>query len=46
MRAKHEGAVELGAHVSCYAGCSFAIGEKGTCKIGDYTLLNGALLMA
>ena len=33
-------------HVSCYAGVSFALGEKGTCKIGDFTLLNGALIMA
>jgi len=33
-------------HVSCYAGCSFAIGENGHCTIGDFTLLNGALIMA
>lgn len=46
MRSKRERAVELGAHVSCYAGVSFALGEKGTVKIGDFTLLNGALLMA
>lgn len=39
-------AVVIGDHVSCYAGCSFALGEKGTCSIGDFTLLNGALLMA
>lgn len=39
-------AVQIGAHVSCYAGCSFALGVEGRCKIGDYTLLNGALLMA
>ncbi len=39
-------AVELGNHVSCYAGCSFAIGKKGRTKIGDFTLLNGALIMA
>jgi len=32
--------------VSCYAGCSFAIGENGHCTIGDFTLLNGALIMA
>ena len=25
-------------------GCSFALGERGTCKVGDFTLLNGALL--
>ncbi len=39
-------AVVIGNHVSCYAGCSFAIGEKGRCTIGSFTLLNGALLMA
>ena len=36
----------IGKHVSCYAGCSFAIAENGTCTIGDFTLLNGALIMA
>lgn len=46
MRSKHVRAVELGRHVSCYAGVSFALGENGTCKVGDFTLLNGALLMA
>lgn len=46
MRSKQMHAVELGRHVSCYAGVSFALGEKGTCKVGDFTLLNGALLMA
>src|SRR6185312_15506263 len=39
-------AVKLGDHVSCYAGCSFAIGAKGTCTVGDFTLLNGAIIMA
>lgn len=39
-------AVVLGKHVSCYAGCSFAIGLNGRCTIGDFTLLNGALIMA
>ncbi len=39
-------AVVLGDHVSCYAGCSFSIGPKGRCTVGDYTLLNGALIMA
>jgi len=46
MRSKRPRAVELGAHVSCYAGVSFAIGENGSCRIGDFTLLNGALIMA
>jgi acetyltransferase-like isoleucine patch superfamily enzyme len=43
---KKPGAVVFGKHVSCYAGCSFAIGENGRCTIGDFTLLNGALVMA
>ena len=46
MRSKQIRAVELGRHVSCYAGVSFALGEKGTCKSAIFTLLNGALLMA
>lgn len=46
MRSRRHPAVELGAHVSCYAGVSFALGENGTCKVGDFTLLNGALIMA
>ena len=39
-------AVTLGDHVSCYSGCSFALGPEGTCTVGDFTLLNGALVMA
>jgi acetyltransferase-like isoleucine patch superfamily enzyme len=46
MRSKKNPAVELGAHVSCYAGVSFALGAEGSCKVGDFTLLNGALIMA
>ena len=46
MVSKKTGAVVIGNHVSCYAGCSFAIGENGRCTIGDFTLLNGALIMA
>lgn len=46
MRSKRPDAIELGAHVSCYAGVSFAIGENGSCRVGDFTLLNGALIMA
>src|SRR2546423_14178445 len=46
MRSKKPGAVVIGNHVSCYAGCSFAIGENGRSTIGDFTLLNGALIMA
>ena len=40
------GAIVLGDHVSCYAGCSFAVGPNGRCTVGDFTLLNGALIMA
>jgi acetyltransferase-like isoleucine patch superfamily enzyme len=39
-------AVVLGDHVSCYSGCSFALGPNGVCTVGDFTLLNGALIMA
>ena len=39
-------AAVIGDHVSCYAGCSFALGVNGTCSIGDFTLVNGALIMA
>ena len=39
-------AIIFGDHVSCYAGCSFAISEKGRVTIGNFTLLNGALVMA
>src|SRR4029077_9084963 len=46
LRSKEPRAIVIGKHVSCYAGCSFAIGENGRCKIGDFTLLNGALIMA
>ncbi|HET9417784.1 MAG TPA: acyltransferase [Chthoniobacterales bacterium] len=46
LRNKQPGAVIIGKHVSCYAGCSFAVGENGRCTIGDFTLLNGALIMA
>jgi acetyltransferase-like isoleucine patch superfamily enzyme len=46
MRSKLQPAIEIGQHVSCYAGCSFALGEKGSCSIGDFTLVNGALVMA
>jgi len=46
LRSKEPRAVVIGKHVSCYAGCSFAIGKNGHCTIGDFTLLNGALIMA
>ena len=43
---KRPRAVVVGKHVSCYAGCSFSVGENGQRTIGDFTLLNGALIMA
>ncbi len=46
MRSPRPDAVVLGNHVSCYAGCSFAIGKNGRCRVGDFTLMNGALIMA
>ena len=46
FKSKHEPGLILGRHVSCYAGCSFAIGPNGLCSVGDFTLLNGALIMA
>ena len=46
LRNRDEGAVKLGDYVSCYAGCSFSLGAKGRCTVGDFTLMNGALVMA
>src|SRR5215470_2686296 len=46
LRNKKPCAVVIGKHVSCYAGCSFSIGNNGQCTVGDFTLLNGALIMA
>jgi acetyltransferase-like isoleucine patch superfamily enzyme len=46
LKSKQPGAVRIGNHVSVYAGCSFSIGPNGSCAIGDFTLLNGALIMA
>ncbi len=46
MRSKLERAVEIGENVSVYSGCSFAIGVNGSCSVGDYSLLNGAIIMA
>lgn len=44
FKGKCQPAVELGEHVSIYAASQFAVGEKGHVKIGDFTLLVGALL--
>ena len=38
--------LQFGEHCSCYAGCSFSIGAKGSCSVGDYTMMNGVLVMA
>lgn len=46
LRSKEPDAVVIGKHVSCYAGCSFAVGKNGHCTIGDFSLVNGALIMA
>src|SRR4051812_37192385 len=46
LRSKAPHAVQIGKHVSIYAGCSFSLGPKGRCTVGDFTLLNGALVMS
>jgi acetyltransferase-like isoleucine patch superfamily enzyme len=46
LKSKAPGAVVFGNHVSVYGGCSFSVGAKGRCSVGDFTLLNGALVMA
>lgn len=46
MLSKKPRAVVFGNHVSVYAGCSFAVHGDGKCVVGDFTLLNGAIVMA
>ncbi len=46
LKSKAPRALVFGEHVSVYGGCSFSIGVNGTCTVGDFTLLNGALVMA
>jgi acetyltransferase-like isoleucine patch superfamily enzyme len=46
FRSKQPRALVIGEHVSVYAGCSFPLGENATCSLGDFTLVNGALVMA
>lgn len=46
LKSKAPGAVIFGDHVSVYGGCSFSVGVNGRCTVGDFTLLNGALVMA
>ena len=46
LRNRESGAIKFGKHDSVYSGCSFAVGVNGRVTIGDFTLLNGALVMA
>jgi len=46
IASKKPHAAVFGDHVSIYAGCSFAIQKDGKCTVGDFTLLNGAIVMA
>jgi acetyltransferase-like isoleucine patch superfamily enzyme len=46
LKSNTPGAVRFGDHVSVYGGCSFSVGVNGRCSVGDFTLLNGALVMA
>jgi acetyltransferase-like isoleucine patch superfamily enzyme len=45
LRSKSPRAIVFGKHCSVYAGCSFSVSAAGSCTVGDYTLLNGALVM-
>jgi acetyltransferase-like isoleucine patch superfamily enzyme len=45
LRSKKPHAIIFGNHASCYAGCSFSVGDEGCVTVGDFTLLNGALVM-
>jgi acetyltransferase-like isoleucine patch superfamily enzyme len=45
LRSKSPRAIVFGNHCSCYAGCSFSVSPQGRCTVGDFTLLNGALVM-
>ncbi len=46
FKGKQNPAVVLGDYVSVYCGCSFSVGEHGRVRVGDYSLLNCALIMA
>ena len=37
-KAQQPEALSIGDHVSCYAGCSFALGATGSAVVGDFTL--------
>jgi acetyltransferase-like isoleucine patch superfamily enzyme len=45
LKSKKAGALVFGKHDSVYAGCSFSLGENAHVTVGDFTLLNGALVM-
>ena len=45
-RARAPVGLQFGENCSCYAGCSFSIGAKGSCSVGNYTMMNGVLVMA
>ena len=44
FKGKREPAIEFGEHVSVYAASQFAVSEHGHLKVGDFTLLVGALI--
>jgi acetyltransferase-like isoleucine patch superfamily enzyme len=46
MLSKTPHAIVFADHVSVYAGCSFAIQKDGRCTVGNFTLLNGAIVMS
>ena len=39
-------AVRFEAHSAAYAACQFALGARGRCRIGRYSMLNGAQILA
>jgi len=45
LRNTTQGALQIGKYCSVYSGCSFSVGKNGSCKVGDFTLLNGAIIM-
>jgi len=44
-KSKQNPAIAFGKFCSVYGGCSFAVKGNGRCTVGDYTLLNGAIVM-
>lgn len=46
FRSRHRPGLVIGKNCSCYSGCSFSLGKEAKVTVGDYTLLNGALVMA